>query len=347
MNQDVEIIRRLVADYDPAAGSITDAHADPHGQATLERILATPTAKTGRGARRRWPDALLPAVVWAAIAATFVFLVIRTVDAGSPAVAATPAPLAYHLPEKAPSGRDLLLRLAAVAERQPVTHGPTQAYAYVRTAGWYLVTQVSRNDANSEVVASMRESWIAPNGSDRWITRRVPGNGSHVSVTALGPQTGRDASSGRPRLRLSTVPAIIAHQLDIGHPRSIGPVERFVSLTDLALNQPIAPRAQAAILRVLARSPGLIDSGNVTDRAGRPGVAVSLDSAYSGLPTRYTLIFNPDTGSLLGEEETLLGNPGKLNVRPKSVIAYTAFLASDYVAGPTARPSDNVPSATR
>ena len=140
-DEDVEIIRRLVADYDPAAGSITDAHADPHGQATLERILATPTAKTGRGARRRWPDALLPAVVWAAIAATFVFLVIRTVDAGSPAVAATPAPLAYHLPEKAPSGRDLLLRLAAVAERQPVTHRPTQAYAYVRTAGSYFVTQ--------------------------------------------------------------------------------------------------------------------------------------------------------------------------------------------------------------
>jgi hypothetical protein len=89
---------------------------------------------------------------------------------------------------------------------------------------------------------------------------------------------------------------------------------------------------------VLARSPGLIDSGEVTDRAGRPGVAVSLDSAYSGAPTRYTLIFNPDTGILLGEEETLLGNPGKLNVRPRSVIAYTAFLASDYVASPTARP---------
>jgi hypothetical protein len=344
MNQDVEMVRRLVADHDPAAGLIAaDAHADPQGHATLERILATPAAKTGRGARRRWPGALLPAVVWAAIAVMFVFLVVRKVQAGSSALAATPAPLAYHLPENAPSGRDLLLRLAAVAavaERQPTTHGPTQAYAYVRTAGWYLVTQVSGNHANSKVVASMRESWIAANGSDRWITRRVPGDGSHVSATALGPQTSQDAdaSAGPPRLRLSTVPAVIAHQLDIGHPRSIGPVERFVSLTDLALNQPIAPRAQSAILRVLARSPGLIDTGNVTDRAGRPGVAVGLDSAYSGLPTRYTLIFNPDTGSLLGEEETLLGSPGKLNVRPKSVIAYTAFLASDYVANPTARP---------
>jgi hypothetical protein len=131
---------------------------------------------------------------------------------------------------------------------------------------------------------------------------------------------------------------VVAHQLDIGHPRSIGPVERFVSLTDRALIQPIPPKAQAAILLVLGRSPGLIDSGEVTDRAGRAGIAVSLDSAYSGLPTRYTLIFDPHNGGLLGEEETLLGNPGKLNVRPRSVIAYTAYLASAYVTSPTARP---------
>jgi hypothetical protein len=339
MNEDVEVIRRLVADHDPAAGFIvSDAHSDPRGLATMERILATPTARTGRGARRRWPYAIVPSVVWVAIAVTFVFLVVRKVDAGSPALAATPSPLAYHVPKKARSGREVLRQLAAVAARQPVTAAPSEAYAYVRTAGWYLVTEVSGNQANSKVVASVRESWLAANGFDRWITRRVPGDRSRISATALGPQIGRGAGSGPPRLRLSTVPAAIARQLDLGHPRRIGPVERFVSLTDLALDQPIPPRAQSAILRVLARSPGVIDSGEVTDRAGRLGVAVSLDSAYSGLPTRYTLIFNPDTGSLLGEEETLLGNAGKLNVRAKSVIAYTAFLASDYVASPTARP---------
>jgi hypothetical protein len=287
MNQDLEIIRRLVADHDPAAGLIAaDAHSDSQGQATLKRILAAPTVKTGRAARRGWRYAILPGVVWVAIAVTFVFVVVRKVDAGSPALAATPSSLAYHVPEKAPSGREVLLQLAAVAARQRVTAAPSEAYPYVRTAGWYLLTQISGNRANSKVVASMRESWIAANGFDRWITRRVPGDGSHVSATALGPQTGRDAGSGPPRLRLSTLPAVIALQLDLGHPRSIGPVERFVSLTDLALNQPIPPRAQSGILRVLARSPGLIDNGKVTDRAGRPGVAVSLDSAYSGLPTR-------------------------------------------------------------
>jgi hypothetical protein len=333
MDVDIEIIRSLVAQHDPVAGAIAaDAHADPLGRATLEEILAGPVA------RRPWRPAIVPSLAWAAIAATLAFLVVREINAGSPALAATPRPLSYHLPRHAPSGREILLRLAAVAARQPASPTPRAAYAYVRMAGWYLVTQVSGGHASSEVAATMRESWTVANGFERYITRRVPGDGSRVSATALGPVTGRSTSPGPPLLRLSFSPAIVAHQLDIGHPRSIGPVERFVSLEDLALSQPIPPRAQSAILRVLARSPGLIDSGEVTDRAGRAGVAVSLDSAYSGLPTRYTLILDPSTGRLLGDEETLLGNPGKLGVRPRSVIAYTAFLASGYVASLTARP---------
>jgi hypothetical protein len=57
---------------------------------------------------------------------------------------------------------------------------------------------------------------------------------------------------------------------------------------------------------------------------------------YSGLLIRYTLILDPQTGRILGEEETL--QPGKLNAPPRSVIAYTTFLASGYVASPGVRP---------
>jgi hypothetical protein len=337
MNDDVQIIRDLVGDYDPAAGLVADdAHADADGRATLARILATFTARSGRAALR---DAIMPIAVCAAIAAMPVFLVSRVVEVGGPAIAATPAPLAYHMPARAPSGREVLIHLATIAARQPSGSAPGGPYAYVRTAGWYLDTHVSGQRSTSKVLASMTETWTSTSGSSRWITRRVPSNGSHISVSALGRVTARYAVGHGPiPLRLSKDPSVIAHQLDIGHPRSVGPVERFVSLTDLALIQPIPSKAQSAILRVLARSPGLIDSGEVIDRASRAGVAVSLDSAYSGLPTRYTLIFDSHTGGLLGEEETLLGNPGKLNVRPRAVIAYTAYLASAYVASPTARP---------
>lgn len=340
MNEDVETIRCLVADHDPAAGLIgPDAYADPRGRATLERILATPTSRTHRGGQRSRSDAILRSVVAVALAATFVVLVVRAVNAGSPALAATPTPLAYHLTKDPPSGREVLLGLAASAARQPAMTPASGSYAYVKTAGWYLNTQVSGGQSSSRVVASTTESWLTLNGSGRSITRRIPGDGSRVSPTATGPITSQSTVSGNaPLLQLSTDPTVMAHQLDIAHPTSIGPVERFVSLTDLALQQPIPPGARSAILRVLARSPGLIDSGNVIDRAGRGGVAVSLDSAYSGGPTRYTLILDPHTGSLLGEEETLLGSPGKLNVRPGAVLAYTAFLSSGYVDNAAGRP---------
>ena len=41
---------------------------------------------------------------------------------------------------------------------------------------------------------------------------------------------------------------------------------------------------------------------------------------------------------LLGEEETLMGYPGKLDVRSHAVIAYTDFLSSAYVDSSTTRP---------
>jgi hypothetical protein len=102
------------------------------------------------------------------------------------------------------------------------------------------------------------------------------------------------------------------------------------------MEQPVPPNVESTILRVLASSPGLINSGSVVDRAGRPGIAVSLDSAFTGVRMRWTLIFSPSTGSLLGEEETLIGNPRKLPVRRGAVLDYTVFLSSSYVdSGPT------------
>jgi hypothetical protein len=53
---------------------------------------------------------------------------------------------------------------------------------------------------------------------------------------------------------------------------------------------------------------------------------------------RYTLIFSPRTGSLLGEEETVIGNPGKLDVHRGAVLDYTVFLTSSYVDSGPPRP---------
>jgi hypothetical protein len=345
MSKHVEAVRRLAGPLDPVPASVGHgAHADPQGQATLANIISTP--QPGPAARPAVKRSRAEISSFAALAAVTLALAAVLVahaisGAGTPALAATPAPLAYHVPRGGPSGREVLLGLAAAAAGQPAPAVSTGSYGYVKTAGWYLGTRVAGGNASSAIVPSVTESWTAADGSGRVLRRTAS---APAGTRLLGASTGPTIDDFRlhPGQRmfphaLSTNPRVLARQLDVGHPTRIGPVERFVAVNDLALEQPIPPKLEAAILRVLAESPGLINSGSVTDRAGRVGIAVSLDYAYSGGLTRYTLIFD-SVGKLLGEEETLISGAVKLNVRRPAVISYTAFLSSGQVATTISRP---------
>jgi hypothetical protein len=78
-------------------------------------------------------------------------------------------------------------------------------------------------------------------------------------------------------------------------------------------------RARAEILRILADVPGLRWRGKVTDRAGRPGLAVTFDDREHD--TQFLLIFNAQTGELLAEEIVSLS--------PTRMTAYRVFLGTD------------------
>jgi hypothetical protein len=261
------------------------------------------------------------AVVWGAILAVGVVLVVHVIGSGGSALAATPAPLRYTPPKPgAPSGSGVLRHLATVAADQPTpARAARDRVAYVKTSGWYLVSGDS-GPGIGQISPEITQSWTAPNGSNHIVRR----SGSH-------PETDDFRTKDPPLAHLSTDPAVLADQLAVGHPRSIGPVEQMVAFTDTAIQRPIGPGVEAAILRLLADNPRFVNRGTVIDRAGRPGVAVSLDSAYSGAMERYTLILDPHTGQLLGYEETLIGSPRKLHVRRGAVLAYTTILAARYV----------------
>lgn len=298
--------------------------------------LRPPHSKPGGASHARSRELASPrtqsAVIAGAVLTLLAVVVVSVVSSSTRALAAAPRPLAYHIPPPgAPSGQHELLDLAAAAASQPAPPANHPRYAYTETSGWYLNSRIDGRLTTSTVVPTTTQSWLAPDGSGRVRTIADEPSGSRYVISDLRP------GSGHPLLPLTNDEAVLASELAQGHPSSDGPVERFVALSDLATQQPIPGDVESVILRLLASTPGLINTGTVIDRAGRPGVAVSIDSAYSGLLTRYTWIFASDTGMLLDEEATLIGEAGKLNVRAGSVISYTTFLESGWTSSTSSR----------
>jgi hypothetical protein len=88
--------------------------------------------------------------------------------------------------------------------------------------------------------------------------------------------------------------------------------------------QYVVPRqTRATILRILAGVPGFLWRGEVTDRAGRTGVAITADDQQHYI--QMVLVFDPRTGELLAQELVAL-KPQQPLAR---VSAYDLFLAYD------------------
>jgi hypothetical protein len=110
------------------------------------------------------------------------------------------------------------------------------------------------------------------------------------------------------------------------HPiAELGDAEVLVAVADAYRAGELSPAQRAAMFSVVASRRGVEALGRVTDRAGRSGYALSVESDHSGLPTRYTAIFDPASGRLLDLEQTLTRTAGALNVPVPSTIAYTVF----------------------
>jgi hypothetical protein len=291
---------------------------------------ASPDAGTGGVRRPRGRHAIQNTVIGVAL---FVELIALSGHAlfgwwNPGPMAATPTPLTYRAPQPA-SGQQLLLSLAAVAERRAVltTSRPSAhlPYAYVRRRSWALG-------------GSGRAAVVRPVELESW--RRTDGSGRLVSawLSAQGPRTVTTALSAGPSLPvLATTPSALARQLGLGSGSdgTARPVQAFI---DEAALEPIGPRVEAAFLRLLALDPEVVDSGTTVDRAGRAGVAVSVDSDSTGRLIHYTLVLDPATGALLEADQSLASEPGGLHVQEGSVLAYSTYLGAGYTVNTMTRP---------
>lgn len=304
---------------------------DERARADLARILASAPVQRDTGVlgrigglsrRRRFTLAAVAAV---AIALLAVVLVPSVGHQSGAAYAATPTPLVYL-----PTGEDAPALLAQIAARTAALPDDTGTgrYAHVQIRSWDLSISVDDERVTSTVVPQHLDRWLAADGSGRTVvTASLPGGHQIHEDRATA---GGGSSLMWPLHSLSSHDETLAGQLAVGHPVENGPAERIVAIEDAYLQMPIPPAVRAAMLHYLAATPGIVVTGQVTDRAGRHGIGFSLDSAYSGLPTRYTLIIDPDDGRLLGSEDMLTTTAGGLNVPIPSVIGYTVFLSAEY-----------------
>lgn len=355
-SSDAHDVRRLLHDHriQTASPTTADGALDARSQADMQHILSTPGASatarstaTGSDKPRRHATTPSPPLTRLASRRTLLGLAaaacaaaagITAVDViaprglaglvgleGASAEALVPSLLQFNpLPGTAAEHLgDIAARTAALPD--DVGSGPI---AYREQRSWSLYTRVEGDRATSANVEQYRQSWTDAEGAGRFVVEDVRQGRTmdRVETTVAAGESGYMWPLGS----LSAEPTVLARQLEQGHPVANGPAERLVAITDAVREQPLSPAVRAQMLDYLAQTPGLRLDGAVQDRAGRNGIGVSVDSNYSGLPTRYTVIVDPQDGRVLAFEQMLTTTAGKLNVRVPGVIDYQLFLASRY-----------------
>ncbi len=333
----IKELQELLGPIDPGRGE--SLSSPQQRQADLEQILTVVPLRAARRPRRSL-------LVAAAVGVTVVLVAVigyQVVPLPQPAYAATPAALAYS-----GGGGPAEPLLVAIAERAKAAPGPAGRgdHEHLTMVSWDLWSQIDGERVTSAVVPTRTESWRGPNNSgrimsthtepqfpsrsDRWLWRLHGSPGGDRERRISDYQTGRF-----PAMWPDKPPASgMAAWLRIGHPVTNGPAETLVAVTDLVRERVLSPAQRADVLQTVAKLPQLRYDGQVTDRAGRQGSAFSVESDYSGLPTRYTLIVDPSTGAILGYESVLTTSAGKLDVRIPAVVTYQTYVVAELSDAP-------------
>ncbi|MCS0601457.1 CU044_5270 family protein [Streptomyces sp. LP11] len=305
-------------------------------QSRLDELLARPrrAATARRPGRGRWAWTVTAAAVTAAVAGYLAVAPFGIV--AQPALAATPAPLRpQHTDRRA---ADVLEEIADRVSGLPDTRpAPWQTEHFV-TDGWSLSTLVDNVQVTSAVVPERRETWGDHDGSSRWKSESLTPQFQSERQREIWEEAGAvgeepvhsSGTSGPDATRASEPPTAVGDMrawLAGGQKTGAGLLYEVVP--ERFQDHVFSPAGRAALLRVLASADGIVYAGAVKDRAGRGGEAFSLTDRFGGLPNKRTLVFDPATGNLLSYEEQVLDDPGKLNVRPYSVIQYSTFLTAE------------------
>lgn len=235
--------------------------------------------------------------------------------------AVTPAPLASE-PAQTPSAHAQLELLSAAARSDRGQSGASKGrpYAYVEWRQWELASRRTGGIA-TQVVPSPYQSWLSRTGM-RVVSARTPARAAGAGRTVpVSPAQDQRVATGRTSLS----------RLGFLAPVTPASVQRdFLNFLALSTRQPVGGRLAGKVLAFLSRLPGLTSAGGVIDRAGRPGVAISLYSTGISPAKIFTLVFRPSDGALLEEDTTVSAGSDQLHVRAGAVVGYALLLRSGW-----------------
>jgi hypothetical protein len=299
-----QVISEALREADPARGQVPEG-LDGRAEQDLSRIL-----QTARRPRRRWRLAVVGIASFVAAAMFVAQPWVTDSRSGGGAQAATPPLLKFQLKDKRPA-RQQLLDFASRVRALPAEPA-TGPVLQISMKGWYLVS--------GDVTEDYIEPHVVTNYvSDGRLRSFEPGRDPGDAVSVFWKEG------------LSVDPSVLKKQLAVAHPGD--GVDSFLNaLDDLQREAIPSPVVRAALLTLLADEKDITADGEVIDRSGRRGIGFSVLTDGGGLPTKRTLIFDPVTGSVLGQEQMLTETAGKMNVPIPSVIEYESYLSRSYVA---------------
>ncbi|MET8278743.1 CU044_5270 family protein [Micromonospora sp. NPDC005174] len=320
--------RTLIGPADPAR-SVTVAPPSVAARELIDRAgVVEPAAH-----RRARPTRRLVLTAGTLAAAAGAVAVLRpsgesTPDApGGPGGAAglVLVPVAYQFDADPPAAGPRLRALANKIKDAGYDHRSGR-YMFHHTKVWGDPVMSSPDDRHHVAFVGETKVWQAADGTgsqaNSQLEPQYPDEESRAYWQRKLPQgRGGDDPSliPLPPMELSPPPADPARLrklLKIEY----GPGAASKAVSTLYARYVIPRPVRAQILRVLADLPGLRWRGQVTDRVGRAGVAVTYDDREHGV--QFLLIFDEGTGGLLAHE--------MLTLAPVRLSAYQVILDSSW-----------------
>jgi hypothetical protein len=257
----------------------------------------------------------------------------------APAFAATPPLIEVEYDQAAPSASEHLLSMAAKVSSVPDEHGGP--VTFVRTRAWALDMASSRDEAVTAVVPYEQELWRGPDKSAlvrrTWLPPQFANERARRDwerTVGQTPDGAEEVARYGPGERPTVTPeppsgdlAELTSQLYSHQPRANGAKSAIRAVADIYRDWVLPAPVRAQVLRFLAAEAELRYRGRVTDRAGREGVAVTVDSNGE----TDMLIIDPRTGAVLAYEN-IITSSGRLPVEVPAVFSYVLILDSHNVA---------------